>query len=59
MVVGSAHVPLSGHRTKRASERERDGRRAGDADATMHDKLKRGSWDGYKMDKIQKDIELR
>jgi hypothetical protein len=54
MVVGSAHAPLSGHRTKRARERgsERDEERVGDADATVHDKLKRGSWDGYKMDKI-------
>jgi hypothetical protein len=43
MVVGSAHAPLSGHRTKRASERERDGERAGDVNATVHDKLKRGS----------------
>jgi hypothetical protein len=51
-VVGLAHAPLSGHRTKRVSERERDGERAGDADATVHDKLKRSSWDRYKMDKI-------
>jgi hypothetical protein len=41
MVVGSAHAPLLGHRTKRARERERDGERAGNA--TVHDKLKRGS----------------
>jgi hypothetical protein len=44
MVVGSAHAPLSEHRTKRASERERDGERAGDVNATVHDKLKRGSY---------------
>jgi hypothetical protein len=31
---------------------ERDEERVGDADAMVHDKLKRGSWDGYKMDKI-------
>jgi hypothetical protein len=33
-------------------EGERDEERVGDADATVHDKLKRGSWDGYKMNKI-------
>jgi hypothetical protein len=32
--------------------RERDEERVGDADATVHDKLKIGSWDGYKIDKI-------
>jgi hypothetical protein len=31
------------HRTKRASERDRDGKRAGDANATVHDKLKKDS----------------
>jgi hypothetical protein len=31
---------------------ERDEERVGDADATVHDKLKRASCDGYKMDKI-------
>jgi hypothetical protein len=59
MVVGSAYVPLSGIGR---SEREREGgrERAGDVNATMHDKLKRGSWDGYNMDKSWKEIiELR
>jgi hypothetical protein len=41
-----------GHRTKRKRGGERDEERVGDADATMYDKLKRGSWNGYKMDKI-------
>jgi hypothetical protein len=40
MVVGSAHAPLSDNGR---SERERDGERAGDANATVYDKLKRGS----------------
>jgi hypothetical protein len=31
---------------------KRDEKRVGDADATVYDKLKRGSWDGYKMDNI-------
>jgi hypothetical protein len=51
MVVGSAHAPLSSiGRSKR--ERERGEGWAGDADATVHDKLKRSNWDGHKMDKI-------
>jgi hypothetical protein len=40
-----------GHRAKR-ERGGRDEERVGDADAMVHDKLKRGSWDGYKMDKI-------
>jgi hypothetical protein len=32
-----------GHRAKRASKRDRDGERAGDANATVHNKLKRDS----------------
>jgi hypothetical protein len=43
---------IVGHRAKRERGGERDEERVGDADATVHDKLKRGSWDGYKMDKI-------
>jgi hypothetical protein len=31
---------------------KRDEERVGDADATVYNKLKIGSWDGYKMDKI-------
>jgi hypothetical protein len=59
MVVGSTHAPLSGiGRSER--EREGDGERAGDANATVHDKLKRDNWDGYNMDKSWKEIiELR
>jgi hypothetical protein len=38
------------HRAKQA--RERGEGWAGDADATVHDKLKRSNWDGHKMDKI-------
>jgi hypothetical protein len=58
MVVGSAHAPLSGiGRSER--EGERDEERVGDGDTTVHDKLKRCSWNGYKMDKIWKDIELK
>jgi hypothetical protein len=50
MVVGSAHAPLSGiGRSER--KREGGGEWAGDANATVHDKLKRGSWDRYNMDK--------
>jgi hypothetical protein len=59
MVVGSAHVPLSGiGRNER--EREGGGEQAGDANAMVHDKLSRGSWDGYNMGKSRKEIiELR
>jgi hypothetical protein len=59
MVVGSVHAPLSGiERSER--EREGGGERVGDANAAVHDKLKRGSWDGYNMDKSwKKIIELR
>jgi hypothetical protein len=49
MVVGSTHAPLSGIER---SERERGEGRAGDADTTVHDKLKRGNLDGHKMNKI-------
>jgi hypothetical protein len=42
MVVGSAHVPLSGI-GRRDRARERDGEQTGDANVTVHDKLKRGS----------------
>jgi hypothetical protein len=42
MVVGSAHAPLSGI-GQSERERKRDVERASDANATVHDKLKRGS----------------
>jgi hypothetical protein len=56
-VCARAAVGASNEASER--ERERDGGRASDANATVYDKLKRGSWNAYKMDKIQKDIELR
>jgi hypothetical protein len=50
MVVGVDARAVVEHRTKRA--RERGEGWAGDADATVYDKLKRGNWDGHKMNKI-------
>jgi hypothetical protein len=47
-----------GRRTRRcrasgkAREGEKGEERAGDADATVHNKLKRDNWNGYKMDKF-------